>query len=980
MRRIHVHGHRSVAQVSPCLQHERRQHVRLPAGSPEPGVRGGLVWVWQWFWFILMRNRFVIAAASLIWLVCRSGAQPRRLTYPCQQAAAANLGVFAVLFVPGVARRLRRRPDGGRFRRAAHLATAGGALVAISFIAISGGRAVYSELTGGDAFAPIPAREAAAVSATVGIAQNEQSPASLAEIKEMVREAVDLAGGLGQVINPGDTVVLKPNLVQTVWTGDEGVVTNWRVMAAVVDLAKEAGASQVSLAEGTGAQLSGDGPRGITFTAFRDAGYDVNQDHYFDYDPTVPLYDLNDSGGTDVKDPNKVTLVNVPNGVLRTQYWVPNILLNADVMINVPTFKNHFNGTVTLSLKNRVGCAPNDIYHMPGWVNLKWALVHATDKGFPATVAPAPTGGENEIVQRTLVDLNLVRPHDFVVVDGLIGVTNGPNAQPVQNPSPYMRMIVAGADSLAVDTVCTLAMGYVPDNVPQLMWADSTGALGTKDRSVISVLGDRVSLVRYNFPAGYGGTTPAVRSEEIPPVLASTSLQEGDLMTEGETVTGSGLADNTGIVRAELAVQLLGDTLLTNGGFEAGSTGWTQWRASWGANEAWNYSSTEPGHVGNACLKLGSGSTTSSFGVYQEVAVEPGKTYRLDCYWRGQKLGTLNWFEVLLLDGAWDPLNADSGSPASLYVEPNYMYAYDNNTYGLPGAVGTTFGWIHGHDQYAPPKNQVDWNNRQGRRKATGSVMTVVLKAGSTSPGVACWFDEVSLVEVQGQYVVDSVPLPSDPFTLTWDSSRVPIGTYPAEARVTVFDAALNEDGFYRDITATSIPPFPWIQVSPDQFAATVFVGDPVPDESFDVWNAGEGTMNYTVTPDVGWLGAAPGAGSSSGEAHTHVLGIGSEALPPGVNVGTVTVYSPDASNVERQVTVTITVETVSPDFDLDGDVDMGDFGMYQRCLSGPGQHPAAGCEYADLDGDNDVDLNDFGILQGCMVGSGLIPERTCAD
>jgi hypothetical protein len=340
----------------------------------------------------------------------------------------------------------------------------------------------------------------------------------------------------------------------------------------------------------------------------------------------------------------------------------------------------------------------------------------------------------------------------------------------------------------------------------------------------------------------------------------------------------------------------------------------------------------------------------------------------------------MNWFEVLLLDGAWDQVQADSGSPASVYVEPNYMYAYDNNTYGLPGAVGTTFGWIHGHDQYAPPRNRVDWNNRQGRRKASGNVVTVVLKAGSTTPGVACWFDEVSLVEVQGEYIVDSVAHPADPFTLTWASTRVPIGTYQAEARVSVFDAALNEDSFYRDVTATSIPVDPWIQVDPDEFAATIYVGDSLPDDAFDVWNAGVGTMTYSVTPDVGWLGAAPAVGSSSGEVNTHAIICAAETLMPGTHVGTLTVYSPDASNVERKIKASITVETVTPDFDRDADVDLTDFGMYQRCLSGPGKAPAVGCEFADLDGDNDVDQNDFGVLQACMAGAHVIPNRFCDD
>ena len=49
----------------------------------------------------------------------------------------------------------------------------------------------------------------------VGIVRSDAWPSD-AEVEAMVREAVQLAGGLESVIHPGDVVVIKPNLVQDV--------------------------------------------------------------------------------------------------------------------------------------------------------------------------------------------------------------------------------------------------------------------------------------------------------------------------------------------------------------------------------------------------------------------------------------------------------------------------------------------------------------------------------------------------------------------------------------------------------------------------------------------------------------------------------------------------------------------------------------------------------------------------------------------
>jgi len=337
---------------------------------------------------------------------------------------------------------------------------------------------------------------------------------------------------------------------------------------AVVKLAKEAGAGSVKIVEGSG---SGGGGRGVTWSAYTNCGYDSNSDRLFDYDTSVPLVDLNDAGtGGPVprpitSTPPKTVKITLSNGVIRTDYYIPKEVLkpsqggNCDVLITVPTLKNHGQGAVTLALKSHVGIAPNDIYYDTEagyYPQLKRDLVHrwkSTDP-FPRNVSgsnPAAPTNESQCAQYSLVDLNLVRANDFVVVDGLIGITKGPNG--TDKPSPLLRLIMAGKDSVAVDTVGTLVMRYDPLQIPQIQWAWNRG-LGIRDTSMITVLGNHVAAVRSDdFPSGYGGS---VIVETTPPTIPTNGIN----LSEGQQVSGivnvaiSGQSDNLAVVKAELIV------------------------------------------------------------------------------------------------------------------------------------------------------------------------------------------------------------------------------------------------------------------------------------------------------------------------------------------------------------------------------------------------------------------------------------------
>ena len=71
-------------------------------------------------------------------------------------------------------------------------------------------------------------------------------------------------------------------------------------------------------------------------------------------------------------------------------------------------------------------------------------------------------------------------------------------------------------------------------------------------------------------------------------------------------------------------------------------------------------------------------------------------------------------------------------------------------------------------------------------------------------------------------------------------------------------------------------------------------------------------------------------------------------------------------------------------DFDGDSDVDLGDFGVLQRCLTGPGGGIPSGCEAFDRPeagfpaGDSDIDASDVDKFLACFSGPDIPASASC--
>jgi hypothetical protein len=167
--------------------------------------------------------------------------------------------------------------------------------------------------------------------------------------------------------------------------------------------------------------------------------------------------------------------------------------------------------------------------------------------------------------------------------------------------------------------------------------------------------------------------------------------------------------------------------------------------------------------------------------------------------------------------------------------------------------------------------------------------------------------------------------------------------------------------------------------VDPLSINVSTFVGSNPANSQFTIRNGGAGTVNYTISESASWLDTNPDSGSSTTEVDTITVTFDADELAGGVYNANIQINSDAMSNPNETISVTLTVETVGPDFDGDADVDGVDYGHLQACYSGVGiQQTAPECQDAKLDADDDVDADDFTVYLDCVSGANVPAVPGC--
>lgn len=249
-----------------------------------------------------------------------------------------------------------------------------------------------------------------------------------------VRRAMEALGGIQRFVQAGYDVIIKPNICNANHGPEYASTTNPTVVATLVRLCLEAGASKVRVMDnpfaGSAQQAYATSQVGAAVEA---AGgeMEVMASHRF-VDADIPL-------GRDITS---------------WQFYKP--ILDADLVINTPIAKHHGLARLTLGGKNMMGCIEN-------------------------------RGGIHRNLGQRIADLvSRVSPQLTVIDATRILLANGPTGGSLDDVL-VANTIIASQDIVAADAWATSLFGRKPEDIGYIVAAHEMG-LGTMDLSALNVL------------------------------------------------------------------------------------------------------------------------------------------------------------------------------------------------------------------------------------------------------------------------------------------------------------------------------------------------------------------------------------------------------------------------------------------------------------------------------------------------------------
>jgi len=144
--------------------------------------------------------------------------------------------------------------------------------------------------------------------------------------------------------------------------------------------------------------------------------------------------------------------------------------------------------------------------------------------------------------------------------------------------------------------------------------------------------------------------------------------------------------------------------------------------------------------------------------------------------------------------------------------------------------------------------------------------------------------------------------------TLSVDINGMSIGEYDADITITAPGATNTPQTVPVSLSITAAE-VPTIGYSPTSFSFEAEEGGADPaSETLGIWNAGTGTLDWTLGKDVVWLSLSPTSGSSTGETDDVTVSVNINGMSAGEYDGTITITAPGASNTPQTVPVHLSI------------------------------------------------------------------------
>ncbi len=252
----------------------------------------------------------------------------------------------------------------------------------------------------------------------------------------LVGDTIQALGGMKKFVNPGEVVVVKPNMA---WDRAPELAANAHplVVRQVVELCLEAGAKKVKVLDHT----CDDARKAYDSSGIKAAVEGIK-------DPRAVV---------EFVDERRFVELAVERAKALKKWYFYKDILEADRFINIPVAKQHSEARLTMCLKNMMGA-------IGGWRG----RIHV---GLPQNIA----------------DMNLMLRPDLHVLDATrILLRNGPKGGKVEDVE-VKNLVFAGTDPVALDSLGTTLFGLKPMDIGHIVKAHELGR-GEMDLNKIKVI------------------------------------------------------------------------------------------------------------------------------------------------------------------------------------------------------------------------------------------------------------------------------------------------------------------------------------------------------------------------------------------------------------------------------------------------------------------------------------------------------------